>query len=201
MKATDEEYRYHRRMLDPSDLTAFAAFAEWIYDELVRRTKIQVPPGADSALVEEAAGSALLEYNDAPHRYDPDANGLLHYLAMAAYRDYLNAAAKERRRRALPLTNASGADLDIVDDTQAVERLFHQLELEPLLQAIDQAFSNPIDRQVVALLLEGERSYHTYAVVLGITHLPIDTRDVHVKRAKDRIAKRLRRIVSKSYDA
>lgn len=194
MKASAEEYHFHYRMLDPEDLTAFAELAEWIYDSLVRKTKERVHSGADETLIEEAVGIALLEYNDAPQRYDPNLTGLLDYLAMAAYRDYLNSVAKEKRRAALSLTDERGADLDIVDDTQDIDRILQRLEVETLLQAIDAAFSDPTDRQIVALLLDGVRAYHAYAEVLGITHLPRNEQDLLVKRAKDRLLKRLHRI-------
>lgn len=200
MKATAEELHFHRRMLDPGDPTAFAAFAEWIYEDLVRKTRARAHPDADPALIEEAVGSALLEYGDAPHRYNPHASSLLYYLSLAAYRDYLNAAAKERRRAMLPFAPEGGSDRDIVDDRQDLHRLLQRLDIEPLLQTIDAAFSDPTDRQVVALLLENERSYQAYAQVLGITHLPDQERDAEVKRVKDRIAKRLRRIGSKLHD-
>lgn len=201
MKASDEEYRFHRRLLDPNDLTAPSDFADWIYADLVHRVRTRVAPGADPALVEEAAGNALLKYIDSPHRYDPNASGLRGYLTMAAYRDYLNESAKEQRRAALPLAMTEDApEREVADPVQDIERLMGQIEIEPLLEAIDEAFPDPIDRQVVALLLDGERRYGAYAEVLQITHLPADARDAEVKRAKDRIAKRLRRIASKHYD-
>jgi hypothetical protein len=49
------------------------------------------------------------------------------------------------------------------------------------------------ERRVLALMLDGERSSAAYAQVLGITGLPAAEQEREVKRAKDRIKKRLER--------
>lgn len=194
MKATAEEFRFHSRMLDPGDPTAFVALAEWIYGDLLRKTRLLAGRNADPALVEEAVGSALLEYLDDPRRYDPNKSSLLDYLRMAAYRDYLNAVDKEKRRAALSLSHDDGRERDIVDDTQAIHQLVQRIDMESLFQEIAVAFDDPTDRQIVGLLLDGERNYAFYAQALDITHLPDEEQNAQVKRVKDRVAKRLRRI-------
>ncbi|MDQ3929706.1 MAG: hypothetical protein M3328_11250 [Chloroflexota bacterium] len=100
MKCTPEEYAFHQRVL-ARDPVAFSELAEWLYASLVRdtgrRARSHAGATVDMTLVEEAVGEALLNYNDAPERYDPEQAGLHAYLVMSAYRDFQNAANKERR--------------------------------------------------------------------------------------------------------
>jgi hypothetical protein len=50
---------------------------------------------------------------------------------------------------------------------------------------------SPEDREFLRLRGEGVRSTHVYAQVLGIAHLPAEQQKREVKRAKDRLDKRL----------
>lgn len=199
MKATPEEYAFHCRMLDPDDPVAFAALAEWLYDDLVRETGRRAGGGADPVLVEEAVGQALLSYNDAPERYDPERAPLRGYLVMAAYGDYRNAVAKEARRTSgrVSLSDETDTEQDLADDRQNIEAVLDRIEAEALWEAVAAAFPDPTDRQIVTLLINRVRSYEPYSKVLGLTNLPDDEQRKQVKRAKDRIAKRLRRIGQK----
>src|SRR3954470_6652490 len=95
MKATAQEYDFHRRILSPDDPLAFVQLSEWLYPSLVQDVQQRAGWDADPALTGEAAIQALIDYRNAPKRYDPDRASLHHYLAMAAYRDFQNARTKE----------------------------------------------------------------------------------------------------------
>jgi RNA polymerase sigma-70 factor, ECF subfamily len=56
-----------------------------------------------------------------------------------------------------------------------------------------QRLSDPRDRQILALRLQGERRTEAFAEILGLSDLPIEAQRREVKRAKDRIDKILRR--------
>jgi hypothetical protein len=151
-------------------------------------------------LVEESVGEALLDYNDAPERYDPHQATLHAYLVMVAYRDFQNAASKELRH-VLHQTTLEGdgygeghAEMEVPDGRSELDSLLNRISAEEWWSLVEGTFSDPTDRQLVIMLANGVRSSESYAKVLGITGLPGDEQAREVKKAKDRMLKRLRRL-------
>jgi RNA polymerase sigma-70 factor (ECF subfamily) len=205
MKATPEEYAFHQRLLSDNDLTASAEFAEWLYPVLVRETYARAcsntaggSGAVDWDLVEEAVGQALLDYIEAPERYDAEDAPLQRYLVMAAYRDFQNLRGKEARRtqpqRYLSLLNTEEECNVVVDEAQDVEQIIGRIHAEALWQVIEEHFPDPTERQIVELMVDRVRPVQPYAQLLGLTDLPADEQAKRVNRVKDRIKKRLRRI-------
>ena len=199
MKATVEEYDFHQRILARDDPIAFAAFAEMFYDSLLEDVRRRAGSGADPVLVEEAVGEALLDYHDSPERYDPKRARLQSYLSMAAYRDFQNASAKERRvtGHQVSLFDPAFQEQDIVESQETIDS---QLQEEKLWQLIDQVFPDPTERRIVMLILNKTRSPEPYAQALGLCDLPYDERIREVRRVKYRITKRLRRGIAQKLD-
>jgi DNA-directed RNA polymerase specialized sigma24 family protein len=144
-------------------------------------------------------GEALLDYHDSPERYDPKRACLQSYLSMAAYRDFQNASAKERRvtGHQVSLFDPAFQEQDIVESQETIDS---QLQEEKLWQLIDQVFPDPTERRVVMLILNKTRSPEPYAQVLGLCDLPYDERIREVRRVKYRITKRLRRGIAQQLD-
>ncbi|HZU68089.1 MAG TPA: hypothetical protein VFA09_12500 [Ktedonobacteraceae bacterium] len=197
MKATAQEYDFHQRILARDDPVAFAQLAEAFYASLVQDVGRRAGSYADSALVEEAVGQALLDYHDKPESYDPARAGLHSYLVMAAYRDFLNARAKEHRttKRQVSIFDPSFQEQDIAGSLGIADMVEGLLEAEALMQIISQAFPDAIERRIVTLLMNGIRSPEPYARALGLSDQPEDERLKQVQLAKNRITKRLRRHV------
>jgi N-acetylglutamate synthase/N-acetylornithine aminotransferase len=113
----------------------------------------------------------------------------------------LNAIDKKRRReQRLSRLEDVTIDLQMTDQ----ERPWEQSELnEWLQQHTDLSFNEILDsledsltstdKQVLMLVLEGVRQTELFAEALGIDHLGIYEQRRQVKRAKDRLAKKLRR--------
>ena len=198
MKATLEEYDFHCRILARNDPTVFATFVERVYTALVQRTQRRAGPRADAVLVEEAVGQALLDYHDAPQRYDPNRADLHSYLAMAAYHDFQNAQAKEERiaKHVIQLSDPTLQEQDIV----APKTMASQAREEALWQIIDATFPDPVERQIVLLILNKVRPLEPYARLLELSDLAPDEQRAHVERVKERITKRLRRNVAHHLD-
>jgi len=192
MKATAEEYDFHQRILARDDPIAFAALAEWLYNPLVQDVRGRAGSHADPALVEEAVGEALLDYHDHPERYIPNRAGLRSYLVMAAYRDFQNASAKERRVTGHQVSLFDPA-LQVQEIAESQETIDSKLHEEILWQLIDEVFPDPIERRIVMLILNKTRSPEPYAQVLGLCDLPYNERIQEVRRVKYRITRRLRR--------
>ena len=199
MKATAEEKLFHQRLLRREEPVAFAELAEAFYADVVRQTRVRAGSTADPALVEEAVGKAFLDYYNHLERYNPELSSLCDYLVMAAYRDFQTVRQRENqrsKRQVLHPDMAHLADDNVatVDDVeQAINRLY-AAEVWPHVRA---AFTDPIERKVLALIIEGVRDTSVYATILGISQLSEDKQTQHVNRVKNRIKKRLRRIGEK----
>lgn len=196
MKATADEQQLHSRLVAGSDPTALPELADWLYEDLVRETARRAGPQADAVLVEEAVGQALLDYGDRPQAYDPERSALRDYLAWAAYRDYQNARNKEARwqKPLVSLITQAGTPRELADPQQDLERLHTRLSVQAVWTRIRAAFPDPTELGIIRLLAAGIRSPEPYCQVLGMMNLPEPERNRQVKRAKDRIAKRLRRL-------
>ena len=199
MKCTPEEYAFHRRVL-AADPVAFAELAERLYASLVRDTGVRARSrsgtAVDMMLVEEAVGQALLDYNDHPERYDPEQAALHSYLVMAAHRDYQNGVSKEYRHTGHQVTLAGEelVELEVPDGRSDFDELLNRISAQEWWSLVEGTFSEPTDRQLVMLLANGVRATENYARVLGITSLPVEEQAREVKKAKDRVLKRLKRL-------
>jgi|SRR5579884_3724644 hypothetical protein len=195
MKATSQEYDFHQRILARDDPIAFAALAELLYSPLVQDVCRRAGTRADLILVEEAVGQALLDYHDAPERYDTGRASLRSYLVMAAYRDFQNAQAKEYRvkEHQISLFDPTLQEREVAGNQDMEEIVDSQLQVEELWQLIDKTFPDPTERRIITLIVNKVRSPEPYAQVLGLAHLPDDERLRQVKLVKYRITRRLRR--------
>lgn len=203
MKSTQTEQDFHERVL-AGDPVAFSQLCDWLYAGLVRSTGLRARNHyayVDPALVEEAVGQALLAYNDQPGAYDPERMPLQAYLAMSAYNDYRNLSSKERRHsaRRANITGEDDTELEIADGKQDLEALITRISVQEWWPHVRDALNDPHDMQLLVLLVNGVRSTESYARVLGLGELPQDEQAREVKRVKDRIAKRLRRL-GEAYD-
>jgi len=204
MRATLEEYEFHQRILARDDRIAFAMLAERLYVPLIQDVRQRAGMDADPVLVEEAVGEALLDYRDAPEKYNPNRASLHNYLVMVAYRDFQNAYARESRatRRQISLFDPAFQEQDVAESQKAIrtadtaEIVESQLQVEVLWRLIDEIFPNPTERRIVTLILNNVSSVEPYARTLGLDDLPEDERRRQVDLVKDRITRRLRRRIS-----
>lgn len=193
MKATSQEYDFHQQILTRENPIAFAALAEWLYHPLVQDVYKRAGINADPILVEEAVGQALLDYHDTPERYDPYRASLRSYLVMAAYRDFQNAQAKERRVTEHQVSLSDPALQEPVGSQEAIES---HLQVEELWGLINETFPDPTERRIVTLIVNKVRSPEPYARVLGLNNLPPEEQLRQVRLVKYRITRRLRRRIS-----
>lgn len=184
----------HRALLD-GDVTASSRLAELLLPALLRRFVGR--RDVDRTEVESTVGLSIARYLRDPGRYDPARAPLLAYLYQDALGDIRNEVAKRVRRPedatedgVLALVPARG---NPTPEDDVVDRL-DPLDLPRSL--VDAAMAQievlgEEDREFLRLRAEGVRSSHAYAAVLGIAHLPLDQQRREVKRAKDRLDKRL----------
>lgn len=206
-------HELHHRLVEgdplaPSELVG--AFSE----ELVRRVRARAQITNDDFIVYDAVTDALLAYAQQPTKYNPTKSGLLTYLTMSAYGDYLNMLARERRRekREIPLEYVehrldAGNNLiedllieDVLDTVMEREGILTPEERIRLLQQVSERFPDPQDRQILNLMLLGERKTAAYSAELGILDSDKNEQRRIVKRHKDRLSKRLKRLGEKLRD-
>jgi len=202
MKATVKEYDFHQRILARDDPIAFAALAEWLYNPLVEDVRKRAGINADLMLVEEAVGAGLLIYDDTPEKYDPSRASLKSYLAMAAYRDFQNAQAKEDRqmKHQISIYDSTFQNEEIAERQGTIDAIEYKLQVEELWKLIDEIFPDSTERRIVTLILNKVRSPDPYAQVLGLCDLPYDERLKQIRLVKYRITRRLRRRMAQQID-
>lgn len=197
MPADPEERDLHRRLIE-GDPVAPLELAERYLLPLKEQFRRRYPDiyRREPTLVEDAVTDAVLNLAASPERYDPERLSLLRYLAMAAGGDVLNAWDKERRRvrREQPATDV---ELELFCRNEWIEEAMEGTDFPELprdwREQIASAFPDQQDRQLLALLLKGERRTESYVRILGLVSGEEDTIRA-VKRHKDRIKKRLQRI-------
>jgi hypothetical protein len=202
----EEQGALHRRVL-AEDPTAFAELCEAALPHLVHSLRARFP-AHDSHLLESSAIDALMAYYDDPARFDPTRLALFGYLRMAARYDALNRIDSDRRRED-HLVHVDDEDVDItptggstVEDAVRLDEWLAQhttLSRREVLTRLHEAL-DPVDEEIVLMMLEGVRATERYAAVMGISHLDTDKQRAAVKRAKDRLNKKLRRFASHLID-
>lgn len=201
--ATEQDRALHARLL-ARDPVAWSELADLHLSGLAAFLRRVFSPD-DPALAEDVATDLLVDLMRHPERYDPTRMSLRGYLRMAARRDFFNRIKSEQRHRQR-LVPFPDEDTPGVEDSRRPRNLFlesaedpadvveQQVSTDAELEAIlDDAFT-PQEREILDLMLDDVRSTRVYAERLGITHLPPDQQRREVKRVKDRLGKRLRRL-------
>lgn len=189
----------HHRILT-GEATAFAELCEIALPHLVEFLRSGFPR-VDSHQHEMIAIDTLLSYHAKPTRYDPTQLPLFAYLRMAARGDLLNAIDKKQRQER-PLQNIDAPHIQphlpqqelLTETGQLDEWLQEHTTLSRL--AIMRALENEldaVDQEILLLMLEGVRDSEQYAVVMNISQLDNQSQRAEIKRAKDRLNKKLRR--------
>jgi len=180
--------------------TAFAELCEIALPHLVLFLQQRFPQ-VDAHLHEATAIDCLMQYYGRPSQYDPQKLSLFSYLRMAVRNDMINALAKHGRDKS-NLLNIEDPSLqpflsepNTFAQTDELDRWLSQrtrLSRQQILQAIDDELTRT-DKKLVSMMLEGIRDSQQYASVMGLTHLSTSQQRQEVKRAKDRLTKKLQR--------
>lgn len=190
-----EELRTLHGTLVAGDPTAPARLATVLLPALRRR--FAGFRGLDRAEVDSQIGLCIARYLQGPERYDTDRGPLLPYLYRDVQGDLYNEMDKRRRRPEKP-SEPETLELDahrgnLTTEDEVVDRLDpfdRPAELVAAARSELGAMSEE-DKEFLRLRAAGVRSTQAYAQVLGVAHLPVDQQRRVVKRAKDRLDKRL----------
>jgi hypothetical protein len=190
----DEQNALHAAVAR-GDSTASAKVVQLLIGPLIERLQYKWPR-TDTRDLEEQAADSLLNYLRAPQRYNPERASLLHYLVLDAHRDLINAYNKPRRLEEIPNEGVALSPVPRNNETDEFVAFSDEAGDQRIEALLDEAFPNEADRSVVELIRNGVRRNAPYAAALGFSHLPIEEQNQEVKRVKDRIKKKLRRLVA-----
>ncbi len=184
----------HRRLLAREDSRVTSEIAELFLPLLATDLHRQFPQLSDPHLAETAAIDTLMDYFTHPEKYDPSRRSLIGYLYLSARRDLLNLMEKRKKVVALhpPLPEY---EVQAGDDENPEERLLAQDS--PIVRCVLLRVIDPVDRELVALMMDSVRDTASYAAVLSITDRPPNEQAEIVKQHKDRLKKSIRREIQR----
>ncbi len=195
----EQQAQLHQRIVQ-EDPIAFAELCEKALDHLVLFLRAQFPQQS-SHQQEQTAIDCLLSYQRRPAQFNPKKLSLLAFLRMAARYDMMNAIDKHRRHSQRitslddPTTLLRLPGDDTLNEHIAFDEWLHEhtdLSFQEILELLDAELDEE-EKQMMFLMMEGVRESRPYAELLGFTDDDDASQRKEVKRAKDRLNKKLRR--------
>jgi RNA polymerase sigma-70 factor, ECF subfamily len=162
-----------------------------LIDEVSRRF-----PTADEQIINDGVIDAVLDYCVHPQGFDANKEVPIdRFLATAAWRNVDNLVIGERRRKQREkVVGRKKREADVALDPPARKiKQEEEDEVNRRCTAMFEALTDPKDKEILRLKLEGVRDTSAFAHVLKITHLQVAKQREEVKRHKDRITRLLRR--------
>ena len=184
----------HLRLIAGDKTASDESVARWL-PELVQRLAYRNRSVAarDEQLITSAALDALFDYTLDPQKYDAARSSLGYYLFNAAQRDLINALAREKTQ-SRQASSIHLVEFSLGDGNDIEDELVEKVDAAALMERVLEEITDPLDRRMLVLMLQGERATAAYAAVLGVEDLPEHEQRITVKRHKDRISKRLERL-------
>ncbi|NVI97097.1 sigma-70 family RNA polymerase sigma factor [Myxococcus sp. AM009] len=179
----DEEIALHARILQRESVAtaeAFAALADPIIGAVKRARGCTYEDARDATI------DVLLDYFEAPERFDPQRGRLFSYLTQSAKNtvtDWQRSATRRQMRE-----EKFGALVELPGWSPKVS-LEQSAEVKRIVERIEKSDLCRVDRAFLGLVLQGERSTQEFAEVLGLGALPAADIQREVKRNRDRIMK------------
>lgn len=193
----------HQRLLD-GDVTAPAQIAELFMPVIIGKLRQGYPTLDDPHLIDTAVEDALINYFACPEQYDPAKLGLAGYLRMSANGDLLNLLKREKKiqdqqnlSECVELEDGDAEHgVEVQDDFNLEALVF--AHHSPIWQRLSNLLPDPVDQEIVLLMMEGVHETSAYASVLEVSDRSPKEQAQAVKRHKDRIKRKLQRNVNRS---
>lgn len=199
--SADQAQDAYRRLL-AGEPDASGEVIELFLDALVRTLGSRYPNLPDPDLVIDTVIDTLFTFVQDPSRYDPARGALWTYLYIDADGDIRNAIARQKKHwnhSTFDPAVHDAPDRSINPEKQVVDAIVPDglpegMNLQEVIATVRASIDDPRDREVLGLMLSGERKSEAFSRVLGIAHMtPLEQRRI-VKQRKDRIDARLRRL-------
>jgi RNA polymerase sigma-70 factor (ECF subfamily) len=151
-------------------------------------------------MVDDAAIDAILALISNPSNYSASKGELWSYLRRIAENKAADQLRQWYRRNSHEYSVAAITEIaereSLLNSTAVVAetRVMYSTDLPVEVTAlVNSTLQSQEEQQVFALVCDGTRNLEEYAVVLGVSHLPLEERRREVKRVRDRVMKRLTR--------
>jgi len=192
----------HGRLV-AGDRVASAELSRLVVPELVRRLSSRWPSLIGTDSVHDVAVDVFVAYLRSPERFDPGRSSLVGWLQFQAHADLTNDYRSPRRtfhqRRVVLLGSDPVETSDAARNSDRVSTDVYPSDVDnEVLGRVLLAVENPIDRRLLGLIIDDERSTTVAARVLGIEHLPEREQARIVKQNKDRIKAKVRRLLKEA---
>ena len=197
------ERRIHDRLL-AGDPTAPSDCFELLIDYLIAILRKSMP-GNEDELYLDACTDVIMSYVQKPQMFKPEVARLSTYLASGA-RNRLNTALSKRilvRNRETSLFVVEDRESDAymgveMPDPSSTEALvIEDLDKRYAAATLLEAITDPLERNVLSLMLDGVRDTQEFAAALGIADEPLETQRRKVKQFKDQLDKSIERLGAK----
>ncbi len=191
----------HQRLLAGS-ATATSEIAEVFLPLVTNRLRQRYPNLDDPHLVDTAVEDALVSYFKRPGQYDPAKLSLASYLRMSADGDLRNSLKSQKNDVKLNSLDQfvelehSHTEYQLADGFNLEDQAMNRLS--PIWERLNNLLPDPIDQEIVLLMMEGARDTEAYIEVLGISERSLEEQAAVVKRHKDRLKKVLQRAIKPS---
>lgn len=183
--------KLHEQLLTGSSRVVTSEIAEVFMPLLIKSLRRKYFNVKDVTLIESAVTDAVMTYFAHPERYNPEKSGLFTYLRLRAASNLLNLLAAEKSHEFVELEPLNSVNETEGDD---IEELLIQREVnDRVMQQIRQILPDPVDQEVVSLMISGIRDTSSFAEKLNIQHCDPEEQARIVKRHKDRIKVSLKR--------
>ncbi len=150
----------------------------------------------DQHLIYSAVEDALIDYFVSPAQFDPVRAGLSTYLHLRAKSLLLNILAQEKshQEKAVEVGSAESVyKVEAQEDSDIEVSLTRRDASDQTMQQLRLIFTNPIDLEMVVLMMDNVRDTHRFAELLGILDQSLEDQKSIVKRHKDRLKKTVQR--------
>jgi DNA-directed RNA polymerase specialized sigma24 family protein len=192
----------HSRLLDKTDSSVTASISELFFPLLVKSLKASFHYLPDPHVIETIAEDTLIKYLENPEKFDPTKRSLIGYLYMDAYWDLKNLTGKPKKVVEL-YPHCTEYEVSSVTTEMDPEKVLLETETQQLsensylVRIARLVIIDPVDREVLELMMEGVRDTHQYALVLRLEKLPPEKQAHLVKQHKDRIKKAIQRALNR----
>lgn len=151
-------------------------------------------PGLGEDEAHDCAVDAMVAFLENQERFDPGRSSLWTFLCLVAERDAIDKVRQQGNRQRLLEKDGYNVELWGARSNNEHEDANNRMDAETIMREHGAAIAtDEAERRVLGLILEGERSVAAYALALRLEPDAEDTVE-QVKRAKDRINQRLKKV-------
>ncbi len=195
----DQVRALHARLV-AGDPVASAELAEIVLPEVAARLARRWPRARSTDQVHDAIVEVFVQYVRSPTRYDPARSTLVGWLQMQAHADLTNDYRSPTR--SFHQQRVTLIPSDAVANSPSVRKLglvntdtYPSEEEHEILDQVMAAVADPVDRQLLALIVDGDTSTAAAAEVLGICDRSVGEQQQLVKQNKDRVKAQVKRLL------